>query len=262
MGNLSVTATNNNAAENHNQQQQQQQAALNNAQQLMMGNAGGADGSGLIIGGGGVLGVANNNNVSVGGSSINNNNNGGVAAADGGNDMNSFVMMNMNFMGGGNHSHNDAVGVGGGGGGIAGLDGMTNNNNINNINLMMNNNSNSQTNNVNNLSIPPKLRNKNKLKQTFAMKLMNILSIDQCQSAIRWMPNGLAFCIVDPKELVENVLPIYFKEAKYTSFVSFVFDWVYSFFLMNCLMHYTSSEIEIIHQIIINSPIGRKVCKA
>ena len=72
------------------------------------------------------------------------------------------------------------------------------------------------------LLLIPSKKSKNKHKQTFAMKLMNILSIKECQSSIRWMPNGLSFCIVDPKLLVEKVLPVYFKEAKYTSFVSVV----------------------------------------
>ena len=69
------------------------------------------------------------------------------------------------------------------------------------------------------LAIPIK-KSKTKHKQTFAQKLMHILSIKECQGAIRWMPNGCAFCVVDSKELVEKVLPKYFKEAKYTSFVS------------------------------------------
>lgn len=75
------------------------------------------------------------------------------------------------------------------------------------------------------LAIPPK-KTKNKHKQTFAQKLMNILSVKECQSAIRWMPNGCAFCIVDSNELVEKVLPKYFKEAKYTSFVSSLLNFI------------------------------------
>ena len=37
---------------------------------------------------------------------------------------------------------------------------------------------------------------------------------------MRWMPNGCAFCIVNTEALTGKVLPKYFKEAKYTSFVS------------------------------------------
>jgi len=55
-------------------------------------------------------------------------------------------------------------------------------------------------------------------KPTFAMKLYKILSMKECNSAIRWMPNGAAFCVLNSKELVDNVLPQYFKKAKYTSF--------------------------------------------
>lgn len=61
---------------------------------------------------------------------------------------------------------------------------------------------------------------KSNKKQNFAHKLMHLLSIKECQSCIRWMPNGMSFCIIDSNELVEKVLPKYFKEAKYTSFVS------------------------------------------
>lgn len=75
----------------------------------------------------------------------------------------------------------------------------------------------------NQLVVPPK-KPQNRHKLTFAQKLMHILSLNECQTAIRWMPNGCAFCIVDSQELVENVLPRFFKEAKYTSFVSYLFS--------------------------------------
>ena len=65
----------------------------------------------------------------------------------------------------------------------------------------------------------PKKR-KSKSKASFPQKLMRILSIDECQHALRWMPDGCSFCIIDPKALVNDVLPKYFKEAKYSSFVS------------------------------------------
>jgi hypothetical protein len=126
---------------------------------------------------------------------------GGSFNLGGGADMNSF-MMNMNFMGAGQH----------------GLDATNlNNNNSNNNTAINSNNSNNIQGSL--LRIPPK-KSKNKHKETFAMKLMNILSLKECQSSIRWMPNGRAFCIIDPKLLVEKVLPVYIKEAKYTSFVS------------------------------------------
>jgi hypothetical protein len=119
----------------------------------------------------------------------------------GGADMNPY-MMNMNFMGG---QH--------------GLE-ATNLNNMTNNSI----NTAAPSNNNNNMQgpillIPPK-KSKNKHKETFAMKLMKILSLKECQASIRWMPNGRSFCIIDPKLLVVKVLPVYFKEAKYTSFVS------------------------------------------
>ncbi|EJK62443.1 hypothetical protein THAOC_16949 [Thalassiosira oceanica] len=68
--------------------------------------------------------------------------------------------------------------------------------------------------------VPPKPK-RQRNKQTFAMKLWNLLeNPSECGGALRWMPNGAAFCVVDPDELVKRVLPSYFKEAKYTSFVS------------------------------------------
>lgn len=71
-----------------------------------------------------------------------------------------------------------------------------------------------------NQSLPEKSQSQSTVKQTFVLKIMNILSVDECQSAIRWTPAGDAFCVLDAKELVEKVLPKYFKETKYTSFVS------------------------------------------
>lgn len=117
---------------------------------------------------------------------------------------------------------------------ISGMLGSNNNNNtmgntMNSMNntsaaaaFLANNNtggSSGQQQPQNSFIIPPKKRQA-KHKQTFAQKLMHILSIKECHDAIRWMPNGCAFCIVDQKELIDKVLPKYFKEAKYTSFVS------------------------------------------
>ena len=112
-------------------------------------------------------------------------------------DMNTF-MMNMNYMGGVGGTHTPTATVA--------------------LNSSNHNNNNGEKQGPL-LLIPPK-KSKKRPKQTFAMKLMNILSLKECHSSIRWMPNGRSFCIVDSKILVEKVLPVYFKEAKYTSFVS------------------------------------------
>lgn len=50
--------------------------------------------------------------------------------------------------------------------------------------------------------------------------LQTVLSKKECESVISWMPAGNAFCVFDPNELVEKVLSKYFKETKYSSFVS------------------------------------------
>ena len=84
---------------------------------------------------------------------------------------------------------------------------------------------------MNPLAIPSK-RAKNKHKLTFAQKLMHILSLKETQNAIRWMPNGCAFCIVDSQELVDTVLPKFFKEAKYSSFVSSTLEEFYHIILV------------------------------
>jgi hypothetical protein len=94
------------------------------------------------------------------------------------------------------------------------------------------------------LLIPPK-KTKNKHKQTFAQKLMHILSIKECQDAIRWMPNGCAFCIVDSKELVDKVLPKYFKEAKYTSFTRKLNRWGFKHFTLPTSEPNTEKEMSI-----------------
>jgi hypothetical protein len=57
-------------------------------------------------------------------------------------------------------------------------------------------------------------------KPKFALKLMEILSMRECQNALRWMPDGTCFCILNIGDFVENVLGKHFRETKYSSFVS------------------------------------------
>jgi hypothetical protein len=203
------------------QQQQQQQANLLNLlqrQQIQMGNLNAANnnsvaamammlqqqqqggGGGNVVNGGGGGGAASHRN-SLTGSVVNTP--GSSFTMGGATDVNSFLM-NMNYN---NMKPN-----------------TTNATDANNGVPTTNSNSNNKGEKGPLLLIPPK-KSKNKHKQTFAMKLMNILSIKECQSSIRWMPNGLSFCIVDPKLLVEKVLPVYFKEAKYTSFTRKLNRW-------------------------------------
>jgi len=58
---------------------------------------------------------------------------------------------------------------------------------------------------------------RNMLK-TFPMTLMEILSQDDLQEYISWLPHGRAFCIHRPHAFVNDVLNAYFKVSKFRSF--------------------------------------------
>jgi len=53
---------------------------------------------------------------------------------------------------------------------------------------------------------------------SFPMKLMKILSRDDLQDYISWLPHGRAFCIHQPHTIVNDVLISYFKVSKFRSF--------------------------------------------
>ena len=55
-------------------------------------------------------------------------------------------------------------------------------------------------------------------KPNFAEKLHSVLSNKDCRHAIAWLPSGRSFCITDQEEFVKNILPKYFREAKFESF--------------------------------------------
>eukprot|EP01083_Nonionella_stella_P076892 209695_1 len=59
----------------------------------------------------------------------------------------------------------------------------------------------------------------------FPAKLMQVLSSKQCEHIIAWTRNGSCFVIKKPSLLVKEVLPFYFKEAKYTSFTRKLHRW-------------------------------------
>jgi len=50
------------------------------------------------------------------------------------------------------------------------------------------------------------------------MKLMNILSCEEYQDIISWMPDGKGFMVQKPKAFVSHILPLHFKEVKFSSF--------------------------------------------
>jgi len=177
------------------------------------------------------MGGGNQNSMTWNFNNINNNNTNGQQQHQALNQSMSQLMMNgsMNMN---HHSMSQQLKAGGMmnnamGGGMGGWNNTNNSNQIGNAYGIMDNASSSTP----PLLIPPK-KTKNKHKQTFAQKLMHILSIKDCQAAMRWMPNGCAFCIVDSKELVERVLPKYFKEAKYTSFTRKLNRWGFKHFTL------------------------------
>jgi hypothetical protein len=64
-----------------------------------------------------------------------------------------------------------------------------------------------------------------KRKPNFAEKLHAVLSSKECQYAISWLPSGRSFCITDQKEFAKNILPKYFREAKFGSFTRRLKRW-------------------------------------
>ena len=72
---------------------------------------------------------------------------------------------------------------------------------------------------------PPRRRHDQ--KRTFPEKLLDVLSRKDCESAITWLPYGNSFVIVSPKKFVIDVLPKYFKEAKFESFTRKLTRWGY-----------------------------------
>jgi len=62
-------------------------------------------------------------------------------------------------------------------------------------------------------------------KITFAEKLMDILSTKDNEDFITWFPEGNSFTIVSKGQLERDILPKYFKEAKFQSFVRKLYRW-------------------------------------
>jgi len=63
-------------------------------------------------------------------------------------------------------------------------------------------------------------------KRTFAEKLMEVLSRpSECGHAVTWLPDGKSFVIVSPQAFTADVLPHYFKTAKFESFTRKLNRW-------------------------------------
>ena len=54
---------------------------------------------------------------------------------------------------------------------------------------------------------------------TFQNKLMHVLEHGGLDSCIKWLPHGRAFQVQDAEKFTKEVLPVFFKQTKYESFV-------------------------------------------
>ncbi|KAL9184110.1 hypothetical protein ACHAXT_002196 [Thalassiosira profunda] len=63
------------------------------------------------------------------------------------------------------------------------------------------------------------------LAMTFPEKLMDMLSNEAVSDIITWLPNGKGFVILMKRRFAEEVLPLYFKQSKYTSFTRKLNRW-------------------------------------
>ena len=61
-------------------------------------------------------------------------------------------------------------------------------------------------------------RNSNR-KLTFPMKLHQILSNRSYQDMITWLPHGRSWRVLDPDAFAKRVIPLYFRHAKFSSFM-------------------------------------------
>mmetsp|Transcript_42220 Transcript_42220/g.72102 ORF Transcript_42220/g.72102 Transcript_42220/m.72102 type:complete len:413 (+) Transcript_42220:135-1373(+) len=62
-------------------------------------------------------------------------------------------------------------------------------------------------------------------KPNFAEKLHLVLNSKECRHAIAWLPSGSSFCIIDQEEFVKKILPKFFREAKFESFLRRLKRW-------------------------------------
>jgi len=67
--------------------------------------------------------------------------------------------------------------------------------------------------------------NENGFKRTFPEKLMQILSLPETQDAMQWVPDGEAFIIKSVVKCVNDILPRFFKQTKFASFVRKLNRW-------------------------------------
>lgn len=67
--------------------------------------------------------------------------------------------------------------------------------------------------------------NENGFKRTFPEKLMEVLDQPASQDIMHWMPDGEAFCILSSSRCRDEILPKFFKQTKFPSFVRKLNRW-------------------------------------
>lgn len=60
---------------------------------------------------------------------------------------------------------------------------------------------------------------------TFPQKLMEVLSVPEMSDVITWLPHGKGFIILQKRKFSVNVMPLYFKHSKFTSFTRKLNRW-------------------------------------
>ena len=60
---------------------------------------------------------------------------------------------------------------------------------------------------------------------TFPFKLHAILSDDNLDDVITWLPNGLSWRVVNRRLFEKDVIPLYFRHGNFSSFMRQVNGW-------------------------------------
>ena len=66
------------------------------------------------------------------------------------------------------------------------------------------------------------------IRNTFPMKLFEILEKNDHCDILRWVPSGKAFIILDKRRFAKEILPMHFKKAQYASFVRKLTRWQFA----------------------------------
>lgn len=65
----------------------------------------------------------------------------------------------------------------------------------------------------------------NNPKASFPVKLHKILSNPEYSGIISWLPNGESWRVLQPKVFAEKIIPLYFRHARFPSFMRQVNGW-------------------------------------